>query len=166
MKKGISELLSAWKQSYINAEKFDWTLVFVGYGDYKYLSNRILKEDIKRCKVYGPAFGKLKNIVFSNANAFILPSFSEGLPSSVLEAMKAKLPTIISSNCNIPKVFKIKAALRGEPKVDSLKESLDSLMTMHKKELNQIATNGFNFVSANYSWEDVMNQLISLYSSF
>ena len=101
MKKGISELLSAWKQSHINAENFDWTLVFVGYGDDEYLSNRILKEDIKRCKVYGPAFGKLKNIVLSNANAFILPSFSEGLPSSVLEAMKAKLPTIISSNCNI-----------------------------------------------------------------
>ena len=165
LKKGISELLSAWKQSHINAVKFNWTLVFVGYGDERYIKGRILKENIQRCKVYGPAFGKLKNIVFSNASAFILPSFSEGLPSSVLEAMKAKLPTIISSNCNMPEVFKIKAALKGEPVVDILKESLDSLMKMNQNELNEIAFNGFNFVSENYNWEDITNQLVSLYTS-
>ena len=166
LKKGISELLSAWKQSHINAAKFDWTLVFVGYGDDKYITNRIYEENIKRCKVYGPAFGTLKNIVLSNASAFILPSFSEGLPSSVLEAMKAKLPAIISSNCNIPEVFKIKAALRGEPVIDRLKESLDSLMQMNKTELDEIALNGFDFVSKNYDWKDITHQLISLYTSF
>jgi len=60
---------------------------------------------------FGPAFGEEKEELLRSASAFILPSFSEGLPMSVLEAWAYGLPVVITPECNLPEGFAFQAAL-------------------------------------------------------
>jgi poly(glycerol-phosphate) alpha-glucosyltransferase len=48
---------------------------------------------------FGPAFGEDKEALLWSAEAFILPSFSEGLPMSVLEAWVFRFPRIRGRVC-------------------------------------------------------------------
>jgi poly(glycerol-phosphate) alpha-glucosyltransferase len=54
---------------------------------------------------WGPAFGDDKKSLLRSADAFILPSFSEGLPMSVLEAWAHGLPVVMTPECNLPEGF-------------------------------------------------------------
>ena len=77
----------------------NWSLVFVGSGDDQYIKTRIKDERIPFCEIY-IQFRGFKDSTFKNSSAFILPSYSEGLPMAVLEAMSYKLPCLISDACN------------------------------------------------------------------
>jgi hypothetical protein len=48
------------------------------------------------------ASGADKNAALAHANAFILPSYSEGLPMTVLEAWANGLPVFMTRECNLP----------------------------------------------------------------
>lgn len=63
----------------------------------------------------GPAFGEVKGKLLGMADAFILPSLSEGLPMSVLEAWAYGLPVLMTEECHLPEGFAAGAAVRVGP---------------------------------------------------
>jgi glycosyltransferase involved in cell wall biosynthesis len=76
----------------------------------------------------GPAFGETKDALLRRASAFILPSFSEGLPMSVLEAWSYRLPVLMTDHCNLPEGFAADAALRIGTDAASIAESMRLLL--------------------------------------
>ena len=60
----------------------------------------------------GPIFGEEKNFILQNSKGFILPSYNEGLPISVLEALSFKTTCLISENCNINKLIDSNISLK------------------------------------------------------
>ena len=52
----------------------------------------------------GEVRGEEKKLALSAADAFVLPSHSEGLPVAILEALASGLPPIISGHANVPEV--------------------------------------------------------------
>ena len=78
----------------------------------------------------GPAFGEAKDQLLRRAHAFILPSFSEGLPMAVLEAMAYRLPVLMTDHCNLPEGFAAGAAIRIGTDVESIAEGMRQLMSM------------------------------------
>ena len=64
---------------------------------------------------HGSAFGIEKEQFYIKADAYILPSHSEGLPMTVLEAWSYSLPAIITPECNIPEGFENNAAISIAP---------------------------------------------------
>lgn len=101
--KGIEELLIAWSQ--ISLKYDDWNLRLVGpiKNDYYKLIKKQYSFDhviIEGELSHNHAMDRLKN-----ASIFILPSYTEGFPNVVLEAMAYKKPIIATEVGAIPEIL-------------------------------------------------------------
>jgi glycosyltransferase involved in cell wall biosynthesis len=100
---------------------------------------------------------------FAHADAFVLPSLSEGLPISLLEAMASGLPCVASRVGGIesgmpPEVLRLVAP--GDSK--ELAEALVWLTTeRHAAKL--LGNAGREHVERNYSWDSVVDRLVETY---
>ena len=125
-KKGLVNLLHAWAQ--ISREKEadsgPWHLVIAGWkqGSHQAELERLALDLGIEARIHfvGPQFDAAKAASFRRADAFILPSFSEGLPMAVLEAWSYGLPVIMTPQCNIPVGFEAGAALQVESNPESI----------------------------------------------
>lgn len=114
-------------------------------------------------KFIGPLYGDAKERALCQANAFILPSFSEGLPMSVLEAWAYELPVVMTEYCNIPKGFKHNCAIKIEPTPDDICEKLIILFQRSNEDLVEMGKRGRKFVTQCFTWEIIAQQTLDLY---
>ena len=118
----------------------------------------------------GPAFGMEKESLLRTADAFILPSFSEGLPMSVLEAWAYGLPVLMTPECHLPEGFASSAALEirsgeeGGPGSDfSFQEGLRTLLEMSDRERALMGARGRKLVEEKFTWPKIASQTLALY---
>ena len=79
----------------------------------------------------GPQFGAEKDAnAYRACNAFILPSLSEGLPMTVLEAWAYGKPVLMTPECNLPEGFSAEAALRIGASPEAIADGLRKLIEM------------------------------------
>lgn len=170
-KKGLTNLVKAWaiiKHSATSKQQSEWVLVIAGWdqgGHEKQLKDLVAGLGLIEDVIFlGPVFNDLKQPCFQNANAFILPSFSEGLPMSVLEAWSYGLPAIITRKCNIPEGFEAGAAIEIQPEPDSIAEKLKEFFGLHESAKKQIGQNGFELVKAKFNWPKIASQMVDVYN--
>lgn len=165
-KKGLENLLQAWALT--KPEQHNWQLIIAGETadlDYKDSLHSITQK-LKiggTVQFIGGQFGENKNACFTHADAFILPSFSEGLPMAVLEAWSYKLPVIMTKFCNIPEGFEKGAAIEIEPEKQSILEGITKLFELTEEELLQTGINGYNLVKDKFTWEKVAASTLQMY---
>lgn len=82
--KGIEELLLAWKQI---ADMYEWELNLIGPYDDNYIEKLSNSVTLKKVNFLGELEHEKAMKMLSKSSIFILPSYSEGFPMSVLEAM-------------------------------------------------------------------------------
>jgi glycosyltransferase involved in cell wall biosynthesis len=162
-KKGLVPLVEAWSRLAAAAAAEGWWLVLVGHGDDGALQARVQREGLKRILVLGPCFGADKEACLGGADAFVLPSFSEGLPMAALEAMSWALPCLLSPACNLPEAFSAGAALPVNPTAAELGPPLRALLTMGAAERRQMGTAGRRLVQRHYSWERAAEATAAVY---
>lgn len=92
--KGFHDLIDAYVYSGIK----DFKLVIAGDSDHPDAYSESLKQKAKDAGVILTGFikGEKLNQVFSNASVFVLPSYHEGLPISLLEAMSYNIDVVVS----------------------------------------------------------------------
>ena len=112
---------------------------------------------------FGPAFGHDKKSLLSSAHAFVLPSFSEGLPMSVLEAWSYRLPVVMTPECNLPEGFAADAAIRIETDAESIAQGLGSLFSMSPSDLQSMGAKGRNLVEERFTWKTIAAQMREVY---
>jgi glycosyltransferase involved in cell wall biosynthesis len=111
----------------------------------------------------GPAFGETKDALLRRASAFILPSVSEGLPMSVLEAWSYRLPVLMTEHCNLPEGFAADAALRIGTDVESIAEGMRLLLRSPVSDLRSLGDHGRQLVSERFTWPQVAAQMKEVY---
>ena len=168
-KKGIKELIEG--VSHLKRQNpeilSDWTIRIAGWNQLNYkeelecLSVELGTNDV--IQFIGPVFGDEKVRELCQADAFILPSFSEGLPMSILEAWSYKLPCIMTDYCNLPEGFEANAAIRIEPRAESVMRGLKLLMRMSDSDRISIGENGFNLCKRKFTWEKIAQKKLKLY---
>lgn len=163
-KKGIYELIKAWESVCKLECSKKWWLCFVGSGDLSIFKGKNLHNN-QRINISDPVFGNEKEKILRNSSAFILSSFSEGLPMAVLEAMSYRIPCLISENCNLPEVLKKGAAIQANPSANEISESLKILFNMNMEERKKMTHLAFKYISENHSWNNLTKQMNSLYYS-
>ena len=111
----------------------------------------------------GPAFGEQKDQLLRHADAFILPSFSEGLPMSVLEAWAYKLPVLMTDHCNLPEGFSANAAVRIGTSVEDMGTGLRNLIEAPESRLHSLGANGRQLVTQRFTWQRIATQMTAMY---
>ncbi len=166
-KKGLEPLLQAWQAAVAAAASSGWWLALVGYGDGGALERLVAaaqaRGDLQRLRVFGPVFGVKKTAALTAASAFVLPSFSEGLPMAALEAMAHQLPCLLSPACNLPEAFMTRAALPAPPEPMALAAALQQLFALSAAERAAMGAAGKAHVTANHNWTQVAEQTHQLY---
>ncbi len=164
-KKGVHELIEGWQLSGAAAQ--GWRLQIVGWGDERYVRRtRILIGELglqRSVELSGPSFGEAKDRVFREANAFILPSYSEGLPMAILEAWSYALPVLMTGACNVPEGFARGAALEIGTEPVRIADGIRTLVTMSDREREAMGLAGRALVEEKFTWEQVARHMIELY---
>ncbi len=145
----------------------DWATLVVGQGQEKYTKKlRLFCEDnnlMDHVIFTGALYGQKKKEVLSTVDAFILPSYSEGLPVSVLEAWAHELPCILSANCNLDCGVTAGAALPIDLSIESISEQLENLYYMSSEEMRDMGKKGRTLAERDFSWQTVSEQMLDVY---
>lgn len=164
--KGLPELITAWGQ--IAPElRTEWQLVLAGWDDspeapsYRSMAADVMPEG--SIVFAGAAYGEAKERLFRQANAFILPSLSEGLPSSVLEAWSYQLPVLMTDACNLGVGFMRGAARRIEPRADHIASVLPKFLAQSDADLETMGRAGRHLVEENFTWKAVATDMAAVY---
>jgi poly(glycerol-phosphate) alpha-glucosyltransferase len=114
---------------------------------------------------WGPAFGEEKEALLRSGAAFVLPSFSEGLPMSVLEAWAYGLPVVMTPECNLPEGFASGSALeiRNSEMGNAKWEGLRVLLDMSDSDRIEMGRRGWLLVEERFTWPKVAAQMRKLY---
>lgn len=111
-KKNVGALIEAWRLARPRLPD-DAHLTIAGWGDDASIDalNRAFVEGEDSIDFVGTVFESQKAALFDMARFFILPTKSEGLPVTVLEAWAAGTPTIMTEACHLPEGYAVGAAL-------------------------------------------------------
>jgi poly(glycerol-phosphate) alpha-glucosyltransferase len=168
-KKGLLQLIDGWAEALRRdpALARDWMLVVAGWdqgGFEARLRSRASELSLERDVHFaGPQFGPDRQAAYHRASAFILPSFSEGLPLVVLEAWANRLPVLMTDECCLPVGFSSEAALRIEPSADSIAGGLLALHTLSESDLSKMGERGRSLVEHSFTWSAAAGSMRKVY---
>ena len=164
-KKGLDLLIRAWSQ--LASEYPDAYLVLAG-PDFEGTRSKIealVAEKQLTSSVHFPGMlrHELKWSALAAAEGFVLPSYSEGLSVSVLEAMGMGLPVIITEQCNLPEVKEVGAGWQIESEVGQLTSAIRELLSNSARANAEIGAHGRDLVLERYNWSTVSERMAELY---
>ncbi|MCS3937293.1 poly(glycerol-phosphate) alpha-glucosyltransferase [Salinibacter ruber] len=162
-KKGLSELLAVWEK----VDPRGWHLAIIGWDDGGH--EAALQDQAKERNLtdhvhfLGPQFGGEKEAAYHHADAFVLPSHSEGLPMTVLEAWSHRLPVLMTPACNLSEGVRAGAALSTESSVAEIEDSLRRLLSLSPKDRRAMGQNGRALVEQKYTWPQIARTMRKVY---
>jgi poly(glycerol-phosphate) alpha-glucosyltransferase len=144
-----------------------WHVVVAGWnqnGHETELRAKSVAEGIQKHVTFlGPVYGDVKQACLNHAHAFILPSFSEGLPVAALEAFANALPVVMTPQCHLPEVFQADAAIKVEAETQSIARGLQQLFTMPADQRRAMGARARALALERFTWAKVASQMLSVY---
>ncbi len=113
----------------------------------------------------GPVYGADKKKLLLESDFFILPSQSEGFPTSILEAMTHGCIPIFTEGCNFPEAFEAGVGVRIEFDEKNIREKLDDLASWPEEKRVSMASKAKEFVDKNYNWKDIARKQVELFEN-
>lgn len=164
IKKGLDLLLPAFKQVY---EKLpDAVLILAGPDDgYQAETEEFIRKNNleDRVKLVGMLTDTIKKEALSDADLFVLPSYSEGFSIAVLEAMTSKVPTLVSDRVGFGDyIKKYNAAYLTPLNSDGVAKGLLKIL-QDKNYAEELKNQAFKMVTDNFDIAVVANQLLEEY---
>ena len=157
-KKGLLNLLRAWAEIRNLAwpEAGNWELAIAGWDQNGHEAElKTLARELglgRSVHFLGPQLGEAKASAYHHADAFVLPSFSEGLPMVILEAWAHGRPVLMTPACNLPEGFQAEAAIPIDTGVHNIVGGLEVLFSMNQQERQAMGARGRELVAARFTW--------------
>lgn len=163
-RKGVYDILESMQR--VNASNVEIHLY--GDGEIEQLQTLVAQKGLENSvKVCGWIDGSRKDSTFRDANVLLLPSYNEGLPISVLEAMAYGLPVLATDVGGIAEAveegkngFLIKPGecMELTERIERLANSADLRLKMGQA--------GYEIAAERFSLPVIIEQLESLYDEF
>ncbi len=151
----------------VAASGVDWSLVIAGpdeFGLAKMLRAAIARKGLAdRVTFTGTLSRDDVRACLGRASLLLQPSLSEGLSLSILEAMTAGLPVIISPACNMPEVADADAGRIVEPTRRHIAAALAELLGMAEPALTAMGERGRTFAAERFDWKRLIPRYRDLY---
>ena len=164
-KKGVDLLLRAWTE--VAPRHREAHLVIAGpdsEGTRAMLEGIVAEHGLESQVTFtGMLREQRKWNALAAAEAFTLPSHSEGLSMSVLEAMGMGLPVIVTRQCNLPEVEQHGAGWTIEPECRQLSQALSELLESPLEASRAMGLAGSRLVEQRYNWAAVARQTAEVY---
>ncbi len=165
-KKGLAQLFHAWNLL-PKERRIGWKLTIAGWDDGGHLSglkNQVDSLGLQDCiEFIGPIFGDEKHDYLDRCAGFILPSISEGLPMTVLEAWAHEMPVLMTDMCNLPKGFEASAAIKIDSTPEGIAVGLNEFLQLSTDTRERIGQNGRLLVEQEFTWDKVSDEFASVY---
>ncbi|TLD69940.1 glycosyltransferase [Phragmitibacter flavus] len=181
-KKGLMEMIKAWEVFVKLYPESGWTLEIAGWDENDHESELMrlcdelglkwqrTKKDKNFSEAgsngsvtfHGPTFGDDKDALYRSADAFILPSLSEGLPMVILEAWAYAKPVLMTPACNLSVGVEYGAAFLIHANKASIADRLEKLASLTDGERAAMGKKGRDLVEKRFTWDHVATQLIQV----
>ncbi|CAN5555230.1 glycosyltransferase [soil metagenome] len=167
-KKGLTELVTAWSLL-PEPVRATWRLAIAGWDEVGLLA--ALEAQVaalglgEEIAFVGQVFGADKDAAFRDAAAFILPSFSEGLPMTVLEAWSYGVPVLMTAACNLPKGFTAGAAFEVTTDPVGMAAAIGAVLNDDRR-LADAGARGRALVEADHGWGAIGRAMTAAYREF
>ncbi|MBU1044201.1 MAG: glycosyltransferase family 4 protein, partial [Candidatus Omnitrophica bacterium] len=163
--KGFEDLIEAYKKVHglsLTAHK----LVIVGDADHEDDYSRGLKKNAQENEnivLTGFLTGQSLQELYSHAGLFVLPSYYEGLPIVLLEAMSYELSCIVS---DIPANKEVDLSEDRYFKPGDINGMADKISEYMKRPLDdKQRTKQISYIRENFDWQKIANRTIEVYES-
>ena len=163
--KGIYETLNAFEKFHLAHSEAD--LVIAGIGEeLEVVKNFVSTHKLESVTFLGDVRGEQKKFCFEAADLYLFPSYTEGMPNSVLEAMGMGLPVITSSVGAIPDFFedgRMGVLMPGH----STEDILNALETLYSKRNFFSAISEYNrqYATEHFVDDVVIDRLEKIFAS-
>ena len=164
-RKGISYLLKSIPQI-LRKSKEETSFVFVGKGDALKDSLCLAQElEIEGNVIFTGAVSARDLVAFYQiSDLFVLPSLSEGLPTSILEAMYFGIPVVSTDIPGVRDHFSEFALLVSPRDEDALADAVHTLLT-DRDLAKSLSRKGKALVASQYTWDRVTREYEMIYSN-
>ena len=164
-KKGLDLLIRAWKKIILRWPEAHLVLAGPDFeGTRATIATMIEQAGLDPHVLFaGMLRDDLKWSALAAAECFVLPSYSEGLSVSVLEAMGVGLPVIVSDHCNLPEVAELEAGWVIPAELGALERALESLLENSPGTNAKVGDRGRDFIRQRYNWSVVAAQMDEVY---
>ncbi len=162
-RKGTYDLINAVEE--LSKENIKLKITLAGDGEIEEVKN-IIKD--KKLEQYFDVVGWIgkeeKQKILKESDLLVLPSYNEGLPMAVLEAMSRKLLVISTYVGGIPEVIKSgeNGILINPGDIESLSKSLKTAVG-EKENCRKMAEKAYETIKANFNEIDMINKIENIY---
>ncbi len=160
--KGLHHLISAF-----SSLQTDWKLVITGDADHETPYSRRLKSQAatdRKVVLTGFIQGNALNEIYSHAGLFVLPSYHEGLPIALLEALSYGLSVLVSDIAPNREVGLDGDRYFPAGNEEALAKKLDQ-WTKKGPLSGEEQTKQIEMVRQKYNWDNVAEQVLQVYKN-
>lgn len=126
--KGVEELIASWES--VQSVAIEWKLQIVGPYKQEYIDELRKKYSFKNVELVGEKSHKEAMELLNRASVFVLPSYTEGCPYVIMEAMALKKIIIGTKVGNIPEMLGDSCGILIDVQnVEELKKHLKEVIT-------------------------------------
>jgi len=161
--KGIEELLTAWQQVY--KKHNNWSLKIVGPYQTQYYEELRAVYSFGGVRMMGEKSHDEAMEILNRSSIFILPSYTEGFPNAVLEAMALGKPVIATRVGAIPDILADGCGMLIRPRCTSdIADALDQLI-VDPAQRKKLAGKAYEKLLKEYTMETVFEKYLSVWKS-
>jgi poly(glycerol-phosphate) alpha-glucosyltransferase len=165
-KKGLPHLLRAWRR--VVPEFNDWILLIVGsdqLGHEQEMRSLAVELGLGNAVAFlGPLYGENKKRAMAGADAFVLPSFSEGFSMAILEAAACGLPVMMTPQCNFPELTAAGGAIEMQPEMASCENGLRQMLSLSNAQRKGMGSCGQGLIQESYTWAAIAARMAAVYA--
>jgi glycosyltransferase involved in cell wall biosynthesis len=164
-KKGLPMLMEALHE---NRKQFaDWHFVIAGSDEFGHQAEVQSCIDQKsmgnNVSFVGSLHGQIKRDAFAAADLFVLPSYSEGAPIVILEALGASVPVLATKASPWQELETHDCGWLVDISARALAEALQDALARTPNDLQRMGQRGRELVAAQYTWDQSARMTIELY---